>query len=100
MPAHPGFNLHTSQRIQKIYQLVLLCRGQITIVVDDSVSFVGVTKNCLVTRVVPAIVHQLVTRAYAPKRSGAQLVLHGLVKLASVGIIYLRNAIPRADVMQ
>src|SRR5205085_5530291 len=84
----------------KVYQLILLCRTQITIVVNDAGGFVGVTKNGLVTRVVLAIMHQLVARAYTPKRSSAQLVFHGLVKLTSVGIIYLRNAIPRAHIME
>src|SRR5947199_8966057 len=58
------------------------------------------TKNGFVTRIVLAVVHQLVASAHTPKRSRAHFVLHGLVKLTSIGIDYLSNTVARAHIMQ
>src|ERR1043165_2936503 len=98
--ASPPMFKASSQRIQKINQLILLRRGQVAIAVDDPVGFVRMTKDCFVARVVQTIVHQFVARADAPKRGGAHLVLHRLVELARVRINYLSDTVARADVVQ
>src|SRR5207253_11498653 len=98
--ASPSMCEASSQRIQKVNQLILLSRGQVAIVVDDSVGFVRMTKDCFVTRVVQTIVHQFVTRADAPKRSRAHLVLHRLVELARVRIDHLSDTVTGANIVQ
>src|SRR2546423_15167200 len=98
--ASPSMCEASSQRIQKINQLILLRRGQVAIVVDDSVGFIRMTKDGFVTRVVQTIVHQFVARTDAPKRGRAHLVLHRLVELARVRIDHLSDTVTSTDVVQ
>src|SRR5690348_4797799 len=82
-----------SERIEERDQLVLLCRAQVSIVVDHECGFTRMSQNRFIACERLAIMHQAVAGANAPQRSRAHLVRR-------VWRAVLHDSVAGADVMQ